>query len=570
MRPTSRARIAAGVAAVIVFGGVALAIATRPSPPRAIPWPSLLNATYPVALVPRGATLKDGLYDVEAAPGSASRVVVRLADTAAFGDLDGTGGLDAAVVLVSSGGGSGTFVEIAAVTNEAGAARPAAMALLGDRVLVREVAVRDHSIVVRMRARGATDPLTLRTREITRTYAFQVFAPLRLTSETESEVSAAPADAFVYRPTRVDVPAGSVRELGGRLGPGQIASYVVHARAGQILDLSVRSEFENAVLSVFGLTDGVQLVSRRDYAVDRSVALSVEQDYAVKVVSLAGQDLPFTLRVGVRAPALASATPQPSQLPRPSRTPTPTAAPAGDRALRDASAAADTFARTRPPVWGVAVVVPSRGVVYAQDADEQVPTASVVKVLVMLTVLEQARNDGRPVSEAELSLLWPMITESDNDATSELWERVGRGQAVSSYVRSVGVSGFTPDPGTSWGVSFVSARAMATILAKLVSGAILDAPSRALALRLMESVVPEQRWGVDAGTDASAAQVALKNGWYPGDEGWRVNSVGIVRPKAGDAYAIAIVSDGRASWREGIDTIEGIAGPLNAALRGAG
>jgi beta-lactamase class A len=161
-----------------------------------------------------------------------------------------------------------------------------------------------------------------------------------------------------------------------------------------------------------------------------------------------------------------------------------------------------------------------------------------------------------------------MITESDNDATSQLWEQIGRGQAVSSYLASVGVSGFTPDPGTSWGASFASARSMAAILGKLLNGEILDAPSRALAMRMLDAVVPEQRWGVSAGTDpTSGDRVDVKDGWYPGEEGWRVNSVGIVRPRTGDPYAIAIVTGGRVSWQEGIDTIEGIAAPLNAVMR---
>jgi hypothetical protein len=206
--------------------------------------------------------------------------------------------------------------------------------------------------------------------------------------------------------------------------------------------------------------------------------------------------------------------------------------------------------------------------VYAENADTQVPTASIVKVLVLLVVLEQAHQDHRPVSENDLALLWPMITESDNDATSQLWEQIGRGQAVSSYLGSVGVSGFTPDPGTSWGASFASARSMAAILGKLLNGEILDAPSRALAMRMLDAVVPEQRWGVSAGTDpTSGDRVDVKDGWYPGEEGWRVNSVGIVRPRTGDPYAIAIVTGGRVSWQEGIDTIEGIAAPLNAVMR---
>lgn len=560
-----RVRVYALVAIAAIVAGATYAVVSAKPVPKGLAWQALLNATYPVSLRPSGVQLRDGLFEAEAAPGSASKILVRLADIAAFGEIDGAGGTDAAVVLVSSGGGSGTFVELGAVLNDAGTARPVATTLLGDRVLVREVRVGERTVIVRMRARGATDPLTLRTREITRTYALED-GKLVLRQEAETDVPTPPADAFVYRTERVEIPPGGLRTLNSRLAPGTIASYVVHAKAGQILDLRVRSEFDNAVLSVFGLADGVQLVTRRDYVTERAVPLSVDQDYAVKVVSLAGQDLPFELQIGLRAPAITpTALPSPSIAPLPSRTPAvvPTSRP--DRAISEISSTALSFARTRPPVWAIAVYVPATGITYAENADEQLPTASVVKVLIMLTLLEQARSDHRPLTEDELQLLWPMITESDNDATSELWERVGRGQAVASYVRGIGAQGFTPDPETSWGVSFVSARAMATVLGRLIAGDILDDASRALALRLLESVIPEQRWGVTAAT-ADGDRVGVKDGWYPGEEGWRVNSAGVVRPNVGPGYAIAVMTDGRASWQEGIDTIQGIAGPINAAL----
>jgi len=572
-RARSRSRIVAavGVAALVALLAVSAWLVRAES--RQLTWQSLLNATYATSVTPRGAALRDGTFEAEAAPGSASRITVRLADIAAFGDLDGNLAPDAAAVLVSSGGGSGTFVELAAIRNEHGAAHPVATVLLGDRILVREVRIEDRRILVRLRARGATDPFSLRTREVSRHYALDGNG-LVLLDESEAEVRSAPAEDYVYLPQRLDIGTGSSRSVDGSLAPGQIASYVVHGRAGEILDLSVRSDFDNAVLSVSGLTDGMTLVSRREYATERSLVLPSEQDYSVKVVSLAGYQLPFVLQVQRRAASqVAVPTTRPSDVPIPSRTPSPLPTPPGaagpaERPLGQVSEPAAAFARSRAPIWGVAVIVPSRGVVFAENADTQVPMASIVKALVLLVVLEQARQDHRPVSEEDLALLWPMITESDNDATSQLWERIGRGQAVSAYLRSVGVGGFTPDPGTSWGASFASARAMAAILGKLLSGEILDVPSRALAMRMLDAVVPEQRWGVTAGTDAgSGDRVALKNGWYPGEEGWRVNSVGIVRPSAGDAYAIAIVTGGRVSWQEGIETIEGIAAPLNAVIR---
>ena len=575
-RSSRRARLAIlGLAvAAIVVPAVAGTWSLRPER-NALTWQALRNATYPASVAPRGAPLRDGVFEAEAAPGSASRIVVRLADVGAFGDLDGAAGPEAVVVLTSSGGGSGTFIEIAAVREDGGTARPVSTALLGDRVLVREVRIESRQILVRMRVRGATDPFTLRTREISRRYTLDG-DELTLREESESEVRSTPAEDYIYQPERVDLTAGASRTASGALVPGGIASYLVRGNAGETLDLSIRSEFDNAVLSVSGLSDGSTLLSRSEYRARATLTLPGDQDYVARVISLAGYPLPYVIELrrqaATRTPAPAAS---PTGAPLPPATPSPAPSPpaAGrpeDRALAQMSEAAQTFARSRPPVWGVAVFVPARGIVYAEDADVQVPAASVVKVLVLLVVLEQARQEGRPATEGELALLWPMITESDNDATSELWERIGRGQAVSGYLASVGVTGFRPDPRTSWGVSFVSARAMATILGKLLAGEVLDAPSRALAIRMLDGVIPQQRWGISAGTSAAAGdRVGLKNGWYPGNEGWRVNSVGIVLPRTGDSYAIAIVTGGRASWREGIDTIEGIAAPMNEALRAA-
>ena len=569
----SRASSLVAVAAVVMAAAV-VAWALRPERP-ALSWQALRNATYPASIVPGGAPLRDGLYDVEAAPGSATRIVVRLADVGAFGDLDGDADADAVVVLIESGGGSGTFVEIAAVRDEGGVARPAAAALLGDRVLVREVRIDARQVFVRMRVRGATDPFTLLTREVARRYALDADR-LTLLDESESEVRSTPAEDYVYRPEPLDLAVGASRAVSGALAPGGIASYLVRGSAGETLELGIRSEFDNAILSVSGLSDGLTHLSRSEYRARGTLTLPSDQDYVVRVISLAGYPLPYALEARRRAAMQTPApTARPTALPLPSPTPSrPPPSPAAtgpvERPLGQVSDAAQSFARSRPPIWGVAVFVPSRGIVYAENADVQVPTASVVKVLVLLVVLEQARQEGRPATEDELVLLWPMVTESDNDATSQLWERIGRGQAVSSYLASIGVSGFRPDPRTSWGVSFVSARAMATILGKLLAGEILDAPSRALAIRMLDAVVPQQRWGVTAGTSPEAGdRVGLKNGWYPGNEGWRVNSAGVVRPRTGDGYAIAIVTGARASWREGIDTIEGIAAPMNEALRAA-
>src|SRR5438477_3460475 len=187
-------------------------------------WQSLLNATYATSVTPRGAALHDGTFEAEAAPGSASKVIVRLADLAAFGDLDGNLAPDAAVVLVSSGGGSGTFVELAAVRNDRGTAHPVATVLLGDRILLREVRIESRRVLVRLRVRGATDPFSLRTREITRHYALDG-DHLVLLDESEAEVPSTPAENYVYLPVRLDLAAVLFGSVVRSPCTGRIASY---------------------------------------------------------------------------------------------------------------------------------------------------------------------------------------------------------------------------------------------------------------------------------------------------------------------------------------------------------
>src|SRR3954464_11027582 len=106
-RTISRRRALFVTAAAIALVAVGVGAVITRIGPEPLTWTSLLNATYSTSVVPRGAQLRDGVYDVAAAPGSASRVVVRLADMAAFGDIDGDGDADVAAILTSSGGGSG-------------------------------------------------------------------------------------------------------------------------------------------------------------------------------------------------------------------------------------------------------------------------------------------------------------------------------------------------------------------------------------------------------------------------------------------------------------------------------
>jgi hypothetical protein len=105
-------------------------------------------------------TLVNGRSDVEAAPGSASRVVTQLTDRRSFGNIDG-GTADAAVVLTYSGGGSGTFSYLAVQTGGTSGAGVGPTVLLGDRVTATGVQVAQGRVVVTYLTRRPAEAMAL-------------------------------------------------------------------------------------------------------------------------------------------------------------------------------------------------------------------------------------------------------------------------------------------------------------------------------------------------------------------------------------------------------------------------
>jgi hypothetical protein len=166
--------------------------------------------------------------------------------------------------------------------------------------------------------------------------------------------------------------------------------------------------------------------------------------------------------------------------------------------------------------------------------------------------------------------MWPMITQSNNDATDALWADLGGGPGVAACLSRLGVAGITPYNGPYWGTSTASARGMATLMSRLAYGNIVNDQHRTAALAMLVSVVPGQRWGVPAGADASSEEiVGVKDGWYPDEDGWRVNSVGFISPLSPEhfPYAIAVMTNRQTTQEYGIATIEGLAQPVWTDMR---
>jgi hypothetical protein len=91
----------------------------------------------------------------------------------AFGDLDGDGVADAAVLLVENSGGSGAFIYLAAVLNQDGEPNNQTTALLGDRVQVESLKIETGQIQIEMLTHGPDDPLCCPTQETTASYTLE-------------------------------------------------------------------------------------------------------------------------------------------------------------------------------------------------------------------------------------------------------------------------------------------------------------------------------------------------------------------------------------------------------------
>jgi hypothetical protein len=146
-----------------------------PEPPPPLTVEMLKNAEYHSEWPAEGvAKLTDGEYEEEIVPGSASKLVIMVyPDMYAFGDLNGDGVDDAAVVLATSGGGSGTFISLEAVINDQGTPQHVASAELGDRARVESVAIESGEITVELVTHGPDDPMCCPTVEATRKYKLQ-------------------------------------------------------------------------------------------------------------------------------------------------------------------------------------------------------------------------------------------------------------------------------------------------------------------------------------------------------------------------------------------------------------
>lgn len=141
--------------------------------PASISQEGLENAVYRLDSTASGTVqLTDGVYVEPAAPGSAAQTKVELSDWIAYGLLP-DGQTAAAVILVSSSGGSGTFYHLALMADASGQAVNLATTFLGDRVIIHALNFDESKIVVELTRQGPEDAMCCPTLRMLEVYAYQ-------------------------------------------------------------------------------------------------------------------------------------------------------------------------------------------------------------------------------------------------------------------------------------------------------------------------------------------------------------------------------------------------------------
>ncbi|ADD45729.1 serine hydrolase [Stackebrandtia nassauensis] len=185
-------------------------------------------------------------------------------------------------------------------------------------------------------------------------------------------------------------------------------------------------------------------------------------------------------------------------------------------------------------------------------ADTRYETASVVKVEILVRWLATRQDETLPPKE--LALAERMITESDNEATSELCELLA---AESEPVDIPGGTGVCVDaPG--WGTDETTAADQTRILTTAFEAELLTPESHRVVEDLMSDVEPAQAWGVTAAAN-DGETTWLKNGWDVRDNGWLAHSEGVIDSHDGEPVYLTVLTNGNDTEAEGIAHVEDLA-----------
>jgi hypothetical protein len=224
-----------------------------------------------------------------------------------------------------------------------------------------------------------------------------------------------------------------------------------------------------------------------------------------------------------------------------------------------AVADAEAYARTRRGT--VAFAVRTGCGAWGRHADVPAPSASVLKVMLLVAYLQRGAVRDRPLGPGQKALLGPMIRRSDNVAATRIFAAVGarhlQRDAVRWGMKAFRVSAYP------WGASRITARDQARFWLHLDRR--LPPRHRQYGLGLTRTIVPSQRWGV-ARVAPAGWTLHFKGGWGSG-RGAVDHQVALLT-RGDQRVSLAILTTAQGTHAYGKATLEGVSRRLLRGLAG--
>jgi hypothetical protein len=222
--------------------------------------------------------------------------------------------------------------------------------------------------------------------------------------------------------------------------------------------------------------------------------------------------------------------------------------------------AAVAYTRTRR--GSISFAVRTGGHLYGHRTTRTVPAASVLKAMLMVAYLNHPSVRGRALGKADLNLLRPMITRSDNATATRIRDFVGNWR-LRRLAKRAGMTRFRT--AAIWGHSRIDASGQTLFFERIDH--FVSERHRERALGLLESIVPSQRWGVGR-VQPRNWRLYLKGGWGSGS-GAVDHQVALLR-RGDHRVALAIMTTSNGTHSYGKETLRGVAKRLLRGLAAAG
>lgn len=194
--------------------------------------------------------------------------------------------------------------------------------------------------------------------------------------------------------------------------------------------------------------------------------------------------------------------------------------------------------RDGPRVWG-------------WRATETVPSASVLKAMLLVAYLDDPRVRSRALGAGDYRLIVPMIRWSSNTAATEVLGFVGAGGVYSVAYRAR-MRRFVLDP-VIWGDSQIDADDQSRFFSAIDERVVPR--HRATAMHLLATVVPSQRWGIGR-VAPRGWRLYFKGGW--GAATGAVEHQVALLQRGRRRVAVAVLTTGSPSHAYATQTLQGV------------